>query len=484
MAKFCAECGANLKPGAKFCSECGAKTPAAAPAPQPAPPVAEEPPPAPAAEAPPPAPEPPPAPANKAKEEAPAPTAAPKAESSGKGHYQDPIAAMLASDDDDDDDDHLAMPDDDGEPAKREVPFGLISLGGLALLIVVGMAYIGSNDELSQRFKCNVLGDKAACVTEDDKLFAIEQQEKREEIELMQHHYGGFDLSFTPEKDASFTLKQTRYEENRLDFIKRIREGDGDKRVRKTVKVGEYKEKKSNEGEIKGIVTFKQSAQPPTFKPEQGKELVLPLTLSDLPLLEREQVEAQNPEKRLSAEDVIKLQKMADNPERDEDGNIIKEKKMRIKTVALSTWIYEIAIDAVGFEPRSILFYEAPLPPDLDAKKLEEEGVTLRPFKRRPDGRFVIANASFDLLPKPKTIQTRYIQVLKELHCLRKSKEYEGKSEQGKADAEALIWEQKAFNKVLQEIAHKNDEDPEFIELKNKEFTGYQCPKPVVEQAR
>ena len=121
---------------------------------------------------------------------------------------------------------------------------------------------------------------------------------------------------------------------------------------------------------------------------------------------------------------------------------------------------------------------------DLDAKKLEADGMTLRAFKRRPDGKFVIANASFDMLPKPETIRTRYIQLLKELHCLRKSKEYEGRNEQGKAVAEDLIWEQKAFSKVLREIAEKNEGMEDWEEYKKKEFTGYQCPKAVVDQAR
>jgi hypothetical protein len=488
--KFCAECGDALKPNVKFCSNCGAKTgsTAAVPEPTPPPPAEEAPPPAPAPTAPAPEPE---KVAEKAREPSP-PQSAPAAEqepaaapaTDESSAFKDPIAALLAGDDDDDDEDHLPMPEEGKEAAPRELPIGAISLGLLAVLLIGGGGYIGADDELSARFQCNILGRKGMCVTEADRLYEIEKQEKQEELDLMRHHYGGFDLNFSPEKDATFTLKQTRYEETREQYVKRLRGVADDSRVRKEEKIGAYSTGTNSEGVVKGLITFKKSAQPPTFKPAEGMELVLPLSLAELPLMEREQVEVSNPEKRLSADDVIKIDHQRNNPERDADGKIINEIKLRVRTVALSSWIYEIELSSLGFESRTVLFYETPLPPDLDEKKLEEAGKTLRAFKKRPDGKYVIANASFDLLPEPKTIRTRYIQLLKELHCLRKSKEYEGKSEQGKSDAEDLIWEQKGFTKVLREIAEKNHELPDWEEYKTKEFSGYQCPKPIVNQAR
>ena len=500
--KFCSECGTPLKADSKFCSNCGAKlgaaaATAAAPAAEAPKEAAQETPPpapAPADEAAPAAPAPPPAAEapepdddaddGKNAEVAAAAEKAVAAEASAKGAFKDPVAAMLSGDEDDDDADYLGMPADGEAPAGKELPIGLISLGLLLALLVGGGGYVASNEELSARFQCNIMGRKAMCVTEEDRLFEIDKQRAQEELELMQHHYGGFDLNFTPEKEATFTLRQTRYEETREDFVQRVRAGAKDGRARKEVKVGEYSTGKNKEGVIKGRIAFKKSAQPPTFKPAEGMELVLPLTLNDLPLLEREQVEASNPEKRLTADDIKAIEHKRNNPERDAEGNLINEKKLKVETVALSSWVYEIDITAPGYEERKVLFYEAPLPPDMDDKKLEEAGVTLRAFKRRPDGRFVIANASFDLLPKPETIRTRYIQLLKELHCLRESKEYQGKNEQGKADAENLIWEQKAFTKVLREIAEKNHGMEDWEEYKKKEFDGYKCPKPIVEQAR
>lgn len=487
--KFCSECGTPFATAAKFCLNCGAQVlQTASTAPALADPVDEpdeQPPPKPAAK--------PAATAAPTKAAAPAaqppskPAAAPAkpAEEPAKTAYKDPVAALLAADDDDDDDaaDELVMPDGAVATEKDGLPLGAISLGLFLLMLMGGGAYIASDDELNARFQCNVLGKRESCITEADRMHDIEQAEKREEFELMQHHYGGFDLNFTPTTDAFFTLKQARYEEARTEFVKRIRGGDTDRRVRKDDKVGEYSVGKSKEGEIKGRIKFSANAKAPTFAPKEGQTLVLPLSLADLPLLEREQVEASNPEKRLSADDVAALEQRRNNPKRDADGKVI-EADIKVKTVAISTWVYEIELGAPGYEPRRVTFYEPPLPPDMDEKKLEAEGVTLRPFKRRPDGRFIIQNASFDMLPKPETIRTRYIQLLKELHCLHKSKEYEGKSEQGKKDADELLWEQKAFTAVLREIAEKNHAMPDWEEYKTNEFKGYECPKPVVAPGR
>ena len=180
--------------------------------------------------------------------------------------------------------------------------------------------------------------------------------------------------------------------------------------------------------------------------------------------------------KRLNASDIEKLEK-----ERDTKGaDAKKDPRFRVKTQAISTWIYEIQISAKGFKPRNVVFFEPPLPPGIDRKKLETEGnTTFRAFKRRPDGKFVIENATFDLLPEPRTLWTRYIQGLKEIYCLQKTKAYQARDDQGKKDAESLLWEQKAFSAVLLEIAHQNDEDPEWIKYKETEFKGYKCPEMV-----
>jgi hypothetical protein len=338
------------------------------------------------------------------------------------------------------------------------------------------MVVIGSDDELSARFQCSVLGQRAKCMTADDKLWEIEQQEKKEEMELMTHHYGGFDLTFYPERDTSFTLRQRRYEEVRADFVKRVREGDDDRRALKDTKVGVYKTGKNHEGVIKGIIEFKANPPKPiTFEPEQGKELILPLSLTELPILEREQADENGV--RLSAAAVKKLEQERLNPKMDEQGNLVMTKRVKVKTLAISTWVYEIELFAPGYKPRKIFFYERPAPPDMDVKQMEKDGITAKPFKRRPDGRFVIDNASFDLIPEPKTLQTRYIQLLKETYCMKSSKEYKGRTEQGKKDAEDLLWDQKAFTPELRDIAQQNDEDPEFIKLKEAEFKGYKCPK-------
>jgi len=291
------------------------------------------------------------------------------------------------------------------------------------------------------------------------------------------HHYGGFDLAFSPESDVSFTLKQLRYEEKREDFVKRVREGADDRRELKETKPGVYSTAKGKEGVIKGRIRFSANAPAAiTYKPEQGKELILPLSLSDLPLLEREQVDGNG--KRLTADDIKKLEELKNNAERDELGRPIYGPELKVRTMAISTWIYEVELTAPGFHSRKVVFFEPPIAPGIDMKKLEkEEKVTFKAFKRRPDGRFIIDNASFDLLPEPKTIRTRYVQVLKELHCLRLTREYQGRSEQGKKDAEELIWEQKAFSPELRDIAHQNDEDPEWLAYKDEQFKGYQCPK-------
>ncbi|MCO4761543.1 MAG: zinc ribbon domain-containing protein [Myxococcales bacterium] len=474
--KFCSNCGTSLSSGAKFCADCGTPVPTAA-EPAAAEPTAaanEEPANEPKADAPA-APDLSAAPAEAAPAKKPAPAAATAAD----GSYKDPVASLLAGGDDDDDDDdlsdHLDLPGGTSDGGKKSLPLGLIAMLGLVAVLVGGGVFISSDDELNARFRCNIMGEKSACITEEDRLWEIEQQEKKEEMELMTHHYGAFDLSFTPETDASFTLVQKRYEEGRKDFVKRIREGAADKRTFKEKKIGVYSTGKSVEGVIKGQIKFSKNAPSDvTFKPEEGKALVLPLSLADLPLLEREQADGNG--KRLTAEDIEKLEK-----ERDTKGaDAKKDPRFKVKTQALSTWIYEIHISAKGFKPRSVVFYEAPLAPGIDRKKMETEGnVTFRAFKRRPDGKFVIENASFDLLPEPRTLWTRYIQGLKEVHCLQKTKAYKARDEQGQKDAEALLWEQKAFNKVLMEIAHQNDEDPEWIKYKEEQFKGYKCPEMV-----
>ena len=402
--KFCSNCGAPLAEGAKFCAECGtpvASAEAAAPSeptPEPEAEVKAEPAPEPEAEV----------KAEPAPEPTPEPAPAPAADAS---EYKDPVAALLAAGDDDDDEIDLA---DGDEPVKKGLPVGAMALAGFATFIIGGALFIGTNEELSARFRCQVLNDRGACITKEDKIWAIEQQAKKEEMELMTHHYGAFDLSFTPETDASFTLIQKRYEESRDDFVKRIREGAEDKRTFKEKKVGVYSTGKSVEGVIKGRIKF--STNPPseiTFQPEQGKQLVLPLSLADLPLLEREQVDGNG--KRLTAEDVTKLEK-----ERDQIGpEARKDPRFKVKTQALSSWIYEIQLSAKGYKPRSVVFFEPPLPPDIDRKKMEtEQKVTFRPFARRPDGKFVIENATFDMLPEPRTLWTRYIQAQKEIYLL------------------------------------------------------------------
>jgi hypothetical protein len=139
--------------------------------------------------------------------------------------------------------------------------------------------------------------------------------------------------------------------------------------------------------------------------------------------------------------------------------------------------VYEVHLWAPGFYKRDILFYDDPLPGELDKKKLEADKWTLRKFKRLPDGKLIIDNASFDLLPEPRTVRIKYLRVLREIHCLKQSKEYAGKSDQGKKDDEDLIWEQLAFTKEKREIALKNDGDPEFEKQKAEELKNANCTK-------
>lgn len=464
--KFCSKCGNPLSVESQFCSECGTPIAVLATAPKVADESAVAAAPAAAAAAP------------MLDVSAPAEEAAAEPEPATADTFADPIASVLAGVGEDDDlEDHLTMPEDDEGLKKRELPLGMIALGSFVAVLVAMAVVISTSDELTARFQCNILGQRAMCVTEDDKLWAIEQAEKKEEMELMTHHYGGFDLAFSPEADTSFTLRQKRYEEDRSDFVKRIREGADDRRTLKESKIGVYSTGKSKEGVIKGRIKFTANApEAVTFKPEAGKELILPLSLADLPLLEREQIDGNG--KALTADDIKTLEEKKNEVQRNEEGRLVYGPEFKVKTRAISTWTYEVEFTAPGYNPRKVVFYEAPIPPGIDMKKLEtEEKITFKAFKRRPDGRFVIDNASFDLLPEPKTIRIKYIQVLKELHCLHLSKEWIGRSEQGKKDADELIWEQKAFTPELKDIAHQNDEDPEWIAYKEEQFKGYECPK-------
>ncbi len=480
--KFCSACGASLAEGARFCAGCGAKVADDA-APKAAEPASSEP------ASPEPARDRPSAPSL---DPAPAPSAAPAKKSSGGSSVtaakapaaKSKLAALAASDDDDDDDaaaqldDALPRPEASSEVAseKKPLPIGMIAMGSFVGVVAMGAIFIASDDELNARFRCNILGKRDACITEEDRMFEIEQQTKKEEIELMTHHYGGFDLSFTPENEVSFTIRQHRYEEDRADFVKRIREGGPDKRTRKTTKTGVYAEKKQPDGIIKGTVSFTgDNPAQVTYQPQPGKTIVLPLALPELPLLEREQTDGNG--KRLTLEDIAAIEKAKENPEKGPDGRLVKSPKLEINTLALSTWAYEIELTATGYKPRKVLFYESPAPPDVDVKKLEAEGFATRAFKRKPDGRFIIDNAAFDLLPEPRTLWTRYIQSQKEIHCMKQSAEYKGKTPEAQKAAEDLMWEQKAFTKEIMEIAQQNDADPEWIKYREEQFKGYVCPK-------
>lgn len=514
--KFCAECGTSLQAGAKFCPQCGAKNPGVAPiagalaesAPPPLPAAA----PVPAAAA--------PIPAATAAAARPAAAAVAPAKAGPDG-FADPVASILASSDDDGDDDTLGMPVKDEVTGRKPLPVGWIAMGGLVAVLLGITIFIRTDDERLAAFQCRFLGNKARCVTEKDRLAEIEKKEKEEENSLMGHHYGSFDLGFDPPEDTWVTIVQKRYEESRADFVKRIRDGGEDKRVNKTRKIGDYTQGKSADGQTKGLIAFvteddwrKKHANdpappppPPTLPPPPGepappplpaavlptgpvtwlptakKKLVLPMTLQTLPLLEKEQCAPKTAEKdavceRLTPDGIKELEKRKENPKKDEDGKPIADPTTKIRTTDVSTWLYEIELWAPHHKPRKVLFYEKPAPPDVNLKKLEAEGWTTRAFKRTPDGKFIIDNAAFDLLPEPRMVAVpKYIQLLKEIHCLRETADFKGKTEQGKKDAEDLLWEQKAFSKEKRAIAEENDKDPEFTAYRAAVFKTYQCPK-------
>jgi hypothetical protein len=457
--KFCPACGQPLAVGAKFCAECGKPIIAAAAA------QAEKHAPAPAESKPEPKPE-PKAEAKPAAREAQLPAAsdddAPHHRSHAShsgGHFDDPMATILDGKDDDHHSDDLGPPDpSESVKTKRPVPVGLIAL--LLFVVFLGglMTYVFGDEERSAAIQCRVLGRKDKCETDADKRFALEQQEKREENDLMGHHYGFFDLSVGPDDAAALlrlTIVQKRYEETRKDFVGRIRDGGDDKRAAKDTKTGAYIPGKSADGQAKGAIAFTGQPGSLTWEPKPGQKLLMPLTLQNLPLLEKEQTDGTG--KRLTAADVERVSKELENLPRDEDGHVIYDDAHKIRTSDLSSWIYEIYLEAPGYKGRKVLFYEHPGPPDVNLKQLETQGWTVRKFKRAPDGRWVIDNAAFDLLEEPLTIRGRYLRVLKELHCVRQTADYKGKSDQGKKDAEDLIWEQLAMTRERREVAEAND---------------------------
>jgi hypothetical protein len=188
-------------------------------------------------------------------------------------------------------------------------------------------------------------------------------------------------------------------------------------------------------------------------------------------MLEKEQADGAG--KRLTVEGLAELAKKIEEygvalkaAQAKEGAELPQDPQAGVKTVAVSTWVYEVHLWAPGFYKRDVLFYDDPLPTDFDKKKLEADKWTLRKFKR-----------TFDLLPEPRTVRTKYLRVLREIHCIKQSKEYAGKSDQGKKDAEDLIWEQLAFTKEKREIAIKNDGDPEFEALKAEEIKNARCEK-------
>lgn len=528
--KFCAECGASLAAGAKFCASCGAPV-AAAPA-DVEPKAAADAQPA-AAEA---------APAQPAPAKAaPAKTSAPKAE------FKDPLANLLSGgESDDDDDDRLAPPhaaaqvDGDDEPAtpKKSLPLGMIAMGGLLALTVGVIAWVNSDEERLATFKCKFLGDKASCVTKEDKLAELEEQREREERQLMIAMQGSFDLSYSPKDDTFVTIVQKRYEESRDDFVKRVRDGGPDNRQLKDTLYGLSKEIKAGEGASKLAIEFVTEAdwkaknpekptvyvpkpaapkagEPPipanangtcdpgetienapadckptppdrpyTVWPKPLKEVILPVSLANLPMLEKEQADGTG--KRLTAESLAELKAKKDagaGGTTDEEGNVKPNPELEVKTVAVSTWVYEVKMWAPGYKDRSILFYDDPSPPDLKVKELESQGWTARKFKKTPEGKLIIDMAAFDLLPEPRTIRVKLIQLQKELFCLRQGADWAAKNDQAKKDAEDLLWEQKAFSKETRAIAELNFTDPvlkpEFEAIMANEMKGYTCPKPA-----
>lgn len=533
--KFCPACGHKLLPGAKFCPECGEKLDVAAAAPAAVSPAADAPPavkaepaakaepavtPAPAAKA----------PAQAAKTE-PAPAKKdPMKALLGGGDDHDH--------DDDHDDGRLHKPaaasDDDAVMPKRRkgIPTPVIALGAVALVVGSMGIYLASSAERLAAFQCHVLGKVDKCETEQMRLNKLKKQKAEEEQQLMVPVQGAFDLSYGPKDIGWITIVQKRYEESRDDFVKRVRDNGPDTRKLVETRFGDYQlgKSKSEDGRRTGSIAFVSQEDwkakhtgdaapalipdppppplkpgetpppppPPPAKPPEGpitwwpqkvktkdatgketevlQEIALPIGVQGVPMLEKEQADGTG--KRLTAEAIADLQKKLESAPKPKEGEEVKvDPSTEVKTVAVSTWTYEVQLWAPGHYPRNILFYDDPLPPELDKKKLEGEKWTLRKFKKQPDGKLVIDNASFDMLPEPRTIQTRYLRVLKELHCVRLSKEYAGKSDQGKKDAEDLIWEQNAFDRDRREIAIKNDGDPAFEALKATMVKEAQCEK-------
>ena len=514
--KFCASCGTPLAEGAKFCASCGTPVQAAAPA-------AEAKEAAPAAPA------------------APKPVAPAPAPVAFKDPLSSLLAG--GDSDSDDDDDRLAPPhaagpvDGDDEPpaaTKKSLPIGMIAMGALVALAVGVVAWVNSDEERLATFKCKFMGDKESCITKEDRLAELEEQRAKEEVQLMTALQGSFDLSYSPKEDTFVTIVQKRYEESRDDFVKRVRDGGPDTRELKDTLYGYSKEVKAGEGQSKLAIEFVTKAdwetknperpkvyvpkptapkagEPPlpanangtcdpgetienapadckptppdrpyTVWPKPLKEVILPVSLANLPMLEKEQADGTG--KRLTAEAVaeLKVKREASNKTVDEEGNVKQDPSLLVKTDAVSTWVYEIEMWAPGYKNRSVLFYDDPAPPALKIKELETQGWTARKFKKTPEGKLVIDMAAFDLLPEPRTIRIKLIQLQKELFCMRKGADFQGKNEQAKKDAEDLLWEQKAFSKETRAIAELNFTDPvlkpEFEAIMAKEMTGYVCP--------
>jgi hypothetical protein len=507
--KFCAECGFSLQPGAKFCPQCGTPQKVAAPVVVPEPKVEAKPEP---------------------KVQAPAAPEPAKADSGDHhmarhdgGSFVDPLASLLSGtpDHEDEDNDELGPPIDqddlpDVAPQKKSYG-GSLAFGILGIVVIGIVAYVALNEESNARFQCSVLKVQEKCETDEDRAFRIEQAQKQEENEYMVNHYGAFDLQFSPDADTVVVITQKRYEETRADYLARFRDGGEDKRGFKEKRTGVYTTLANKAGQSVGGIAFKSDAScnkpaecpdpsaaaavaaeagaqpdalalpPPsnakptmlptcaTWAPTKGKKLVLPMSLQNLPLLEKEQADGND--KRLTAEDIKIIDEKRKDPPRDSDGNPIVDASLKVHSVALSSWVYEVELASCGYKPRKVMFYEHPAPPGVDVKKLESEGWTVRKFKRTPDGRFVIDNAAFDLLPEPHTYRIRYIQLLKELYCLKESPEYKGKTDQGKKDAEELIWVQKSVVGELRDIAKQNDLDPKFVEYRDALLKSYECPK-------